>query len=246
MFPRAAQRESAVNEVLKLIQQRHSDRVPFDETRKVSDQDLRQILEAGRWAPTAHNMQNFQVVVVDDRILLSAITAIERPISEAFVKENYQQLSFTEEELAQKKTGLLGTMFPSYMRTPGAVIPSKGMPSMPTPMLLFVLYDPRKRAPASEGDFLGIMSVGCVMENMWLAAHSLGISFHVVSSMSAPESAREIRKILGIPQHFQIAFACRLGYPAVVQGKYLRVRRDVESFAHRNRFGVSFRTERQD
>jgi nitroreductase len=239
-------KEGVMNEVLRLMRQRQSDRVPFDERRKVPDRDLRQILDAGRWAPTAHNMQNYQVVIVDDRIILSAIEAINRPISETFVKENAQHLSSSEEELAQKKVGLLGTMFPPFMRAPGGVIPSKGMPSLPAPVLLFTLYDPRTRAPASEGDFLGIMSIGCVMENMWLAAQSLGISFHIVSSLSAPESAREIRKILGIPQELQIAFAARLGYPAASRGRYLRVRRDIEDFAHRNRFGEAFRSEPGD
>ena len=230
--------------VMKLIRNRHSDRVPFDETRKIADHDLTQILEAAQWAPTAHNMQNFQIVVVDDRILLSAIGAISRPISEVFVRENYQQLSFSEEELVKRKVGLLGTMFPSYMRNPEAAFPPKGMPTMPAPVLLFVLYDPRRRAPASEGDFLGIMSIGCVMENMWLVADSLEIGFHVVSSMSAPQVAREIKNILDIPEPLQIAFACRLGYPAVPQGKYLRVRRDIEDFAHRNRFGAAFQSKR--
>jgi hypothetical protein len=32
--------------------------------------------------------------------------------------------------------------------------------------MLFVVYDPAKRAPASEGDFLGALSLGYVMENM--------------------------------------------------------------------------------
>ena len=41
--------------------------------------------------------------------------------------------------------------------------------------ILFILYDPSRRAPASEGDFLGILSLGCAMENMWLMANSLGI-----------------------------------------------------------------------
>ncbi|MGA2613159.1 MAG: nitroreductase family protein [Spirochaetia bacterium] len=233
-----------MNEVMKLIQQRQSDRVPFNEARKIPEQDLSQILEAGRWAPTAHNMQNFEIVVVDDRIILSAINAIERPVSEAFVRENYQQLSSSEQELAQKKVGLLGTMFPPYLRTPGAPLTSRRMPSMPAPVLLIVLYDPQRRAPASEGDFLGIMSIGCVMENMWLAAHSLGISLQVVSSWSVPEVAQEIRRILGVPQHLQIAFTCRLGYPAIARAKYLRVRRDVADFVHRNRFGARYRGER--
>ena len=121
--------------VLELIRERRSDRVPFDEAKKVADEDLRQILEACRWAPTAHNMQNFQVVVVDDRILVSAIAAIRRPISPTFVRENYQQLSFSEEELQRKKVGLLGTMFPAFMRTLGAPMPAEGSPFLPCPVL---------------------------------------------------------------------------------------------------------------
>jgi len=230
-----------MNEVLRLMRQRQSDRLPFNQARRVPEQELRLILDAGRWAPTAHNMQNYHVVIVDDRIILSAIEAVNRPISETFIKENEQQLSSSEEELIQKKVGLLAALFPPSLRAGGVVIPSKGMPLLPSPLLLFMLYDPRTRAPASEGDFLGIMSMGCVMENMWLAAQSLGVSFQIVSSAGTPESAREIRRILGIPEHLQIAFAARLGYPAVSRGQYLRVRREIEDFAHRNRFGVAFR-----
>jgi hypothetical protein len=32
------------------------------------------------------------------------------------------------------------------------------------------VYDNRKRAPASEGDALGLISLGCVLENMRLTA----------------------------------------------------------------------------
>ena len=62
-----------------------------------------------------------------------------------------------------------------------------------------------------------------------------------MSSLSAPEAAKEVREILGIPDHLLIAYACRVGYPAGSRGKYLRVRRDVEGFAHRNRYGSAWR-----
>jgi nitroreductase len=102
--------------------------------------------------------------------------------------------------------------------------------------LIVVLYDPRRRAPASEGDFLGIMSLGCVMQNMWLVAHWLGIGFQILSAFSAGEPEGELRRVLGIPAHFRIAFCARLGYPGSPRS-YLRVRRDLEDFAHRNRYG---------
>ena len=59
-----------MSEVLEQIKQRQSDRISFDEARRVSEVDLRKILEAGSWAPTAHNMQNFEVIVVDDKKVL--------------------------------------------------------------------------------------------------------------------------------------------------------------------------------
>ena len=55
-----------MTDILKLIQQRQSTRVPYDPNRPVAKDDLRQIIEAARWAPTAHNMQNFGIIVVDD------------------------------------------------------------------------------------------------------------------------------------------------------------------------------------
>jgi nitroreductase len=105
-----------------------------------------------------------------------------------------------------------------------------------SPCLLIVLYDPKKRAPASDGDVLGFMSLGCVMENMWLMASSLGISLQILSTFAAPPVEKQVKQVLGIPEQLKIAYACRLGYHAG-SIKYLRVRRDIEEFAHYNKFG---------
>jgi nitroreductase len=235
-----------MQEILELIQERKSARTIFDPKRPVEKQDLRQILEAARWSPTAHNMQNFEIIVVDDEKLLEAIGDIKYTISDTFIKENYQQLSFSEEELLRKKVGLLGTMFPPELRNPEAkpdeatdekMVSFLGRLIQTSPVVLIVVYDPSKRAPASEGDFLGIMSLGCVMENMWLMAHSLGIGFHVVSVLSADTVEKEVKSLLNIPENLKIAFASRLGYPISTPTKYLRVRRDMEDFTHYNRFG---------
>jgi nitroreductase len=228
-------------EILELIRQRRSFRAPFDAERPVASEQLAGILEAARWSPTAHNMQNFEIIVVDDPRVLKAIESIERPISETFVRENYQQLSFSEEELLQKKTGLLATMFPPAWRNPDfkpdevaqEKLGAAQRPTPASPILLVVVYDPRRRAPASEGDFLGIVSLGCVMENMWLATEYMGIGMQIVSSLS---SCTEVKAILNIPDDLIVAFSCRLGYPFAEPATYLRVRRDVPDFIHHNRF----------
>jgi nitroreductase len=232
-----------MQDVLKLVQGRRSSRGLFDPKRPVSRRDLRKILEAGRWSPSAHNMQNFEVVVVDDRKLLKDIGDIRAPISETFIRENYKQLSFSVKELLRKKVGILGTMFPAYMRTPGAKPPPEermrtlGKVVQTSPVLLVVLYDPRRRAPASEGDFLGIISLGCMIENIWLTAHSLGLGVHIVSSIGAGRMEKKVKSLLHIPGHLKIAFTVRLGYPLPAPARTPRVRRDLEDFVHRNRFG---------
>ena len=230
-------------DILKLIQERQSSRVLFDPERKIPEPELQRILEAARWAPTAHNMQNFEVVVVDDRALLDQLSKVDNSTSVTFVEENYRLLSFSEVELKRKKVGLLGLMFPPEWRTPGVaphVDPAHahsilGAPIAMSSALLFVLFNPNKRAPASEGDVLGMMSLGCVMENMWLVAHSLGIGFQIQSTFSSSQLEQHVHRLLAIPETLRVGFAVRLGYPTSPP-TYLRVRREVNEFTHCNRY----------
>jgi len=242
-----------MSEILELIKRRRSSRVPFDPNRQVPPEDLEKILSAASWSPTAHNMQNFEVVIVDDPGQLHAIGDIKSGLSEAFIRENYQQLSFSEEELRRKKTGVLAAMFPPSWRDPKMfskmeeVAFAEGPSFMKDTIrdcttLLFVIYDSTKRAPASEGDVLGFISLGCVMQNMWLMAEELGIGFQILSAFSSDRVENEVKEILAIPEHLKIGFTARLGYPkpeyAQRLKQYLRVRRDVGDFSYRNRYGI--------
>ena len=230
-----------MHDLLELIEERHSARVPFDQSRVIEKEDLRQVLEAARWSPTAHNMQNFEIVVVDDQKLLDEIGAIPVQRSEEFLREHWQLLSFSEEELRRRGFGLLANMLPPWMRDPAQkdevgeaihlhhVIP-------PCPVLMITLYDSRKRAPASEGDVLGMMSLGCVLQNMWLMAQSLGLGFQALSVLSGPSVEQAVQQLLCVPAHMKVGFAARLGHPAT-SVPYPRVRREVAEFAHWNHFG---------
>lgn len=232
-------------DLAQIIRSRHSERGTYNPDRKPPDTDLQAIVEAARWAPTAHNMQNFEIIVIDDPAVLAEIGRVRGRPSAEFVRENYAQLSFSEDELAAKGTGLLATMFPLSWRQPDMLAAGPAEPADPgpgslgetmrsCPVVLIVVYDTRKRAPASEGDVLGLISLGCVLENMWLTAQSLGISLQVMSAFSAADTVTELHKMLSVPAYMEIAYACRLGYPAATPGRYLRVRRPPGRFIHRN------------
>jgi nitroreductase len=230
--------------ILKTISERHSTRALFDPNKSVAKEDIKKIIEAARWAPTAHNMQNFEIIVIDNAKVLENLNKIKSVPSEAFIRENFQQLSNSEEELKKKKVGILGTQFPPSWRDASkidaAVKDLKPSPLSYTikdsPSVLIILYDSGKRAPASEGDVLGFLSLGCVMQNMWLMSESLGIGFQIMSAFSGNEISNSIKQALNIPKYMEIAFAVRLGYP-VSQNKYLRIRRDINDFTHHNTFG---------
>ena len=236
-----------MQEFLKLIRDRQSIRAPFDSERPIAKRHLGQILEAARWSPTPHNMQNFEIIVVDDKKILRKIGNIRLPITEEFLRENYQQLSSSRQESFQKKVGLLGAIFPPEWRNPAKLgevarnsVPlplSQTINGRPSPTILIVIYDSRKRAPASEGDFLGIISLGCVMENMWLMAQSLEIGFQIISDFGESPVEGEIKRILNIPGYIKIAFGCRVGYPVSEPSRRLRVCRDMEDLTHYNQFG---------
>lgn len=233
-----------MREILKVIQERHSSRVPFDPNHPVSKEDLRQILEAARWTPTAHNMQNFEIVAVDDKAVLEQIGNIKSRLSEEFLRENYEQLSFSADELEKNKIGILAAGFPSDWVDPAKIAQvARDSAPMPlansirgSPVLLLVFYDPQKRAPASGGDVLGFMSLGCLMGNIWLAAEALGISMQILSLSATASVEKELKQLLGVPDLLKIAYTIRLGYPAS-PARGLRVRRDIEDFTHHNRFG---------
>jgi nitroreductase len=145
--------------------------------------------------------------VVDDSQLLATIGKIKCQISKTFIRENYKQHSFSPKELAAKKTGLLAAMFPRSWTTPGAKLDLVAIPLSRTiqesTTVLIVLYNTLNRAPASKGDMLGKMSLGCMMENMWIMAQSLGIGFHVMSVFSATPVEHKLRRLLNIPGHFE-------------------------------------------
>jgi len=240
-----------MRDLLDIMWQRHTCRAAFDPQRAIREADMQRILDAARWAPTAHNMQNFEIIAVDDKQCLAAISAIQLPPAETFIRESRHTLSMSEAESLRSKIGLSASMLPESWQEVGAALDDGasvryvGRTIQECPLLLVVLTDSRLKAPVSEGDSLGLMSLGCVMQNLWLMTESLGISMQVLSAFSTDAVETQVQRILAIPEHMKIAFAARLGYPVTASESYLRVRRRIQDFTHRNRYSVRENSARE-
>jgi nitroreductase len=232
-----------MSEVLKVIKKRHSSRVPFDPSKPITKETLTQILDAARWTPTGHNMQNYEIIVVDDKATFEKIGSIKSPVQETFLRDNLTHLSYSDEELKRKKVGISAAGFP-----PDWVDPSKisevvaKSPPIPvenyirgSPVLLVVLYDPNRKAPVQAVDVYGFMSLGCLMENVWLAAEALGVGMQILSLSATASVEKEFKQLLDVPEALKIAYTIRLGYPTTpVKG--IRVRRDIADFTYNNSY----------
>jgi nitroreductase len=233
-------------DMLDIIRERKSTRAVFDRGRPISREELNEILEAARWTPTAHNMQNFELIVVDDKEILEKIAGISYPMTKAFIKENAEHISTTEEEWRRRKTGILGAHVPPALSEATDNVDEKALGKLNTwwgkaiptsSFLVVILYDPTRRAPDSENDFLGVMSLGCLLQNVWLMATALGIDFQAVSALGNRLVDKEIKEILEIPVQLRVALAFRIGHTEMDSGKHATVRRDIEDFTYYNSYG---------
>jgi len=127
--------------VLKVIKERRSDRITYDPKRPVAKRDLRKVLEVARWAPSPHNMQNFEIVVVDDGKLLKSIQeSYQRPsdsFHERLQRSGHDAYASSDGELLRKKYGIFVPADEKARSSRRSVRLG--------PVLGVVTYDPKKR-----------------------------------------------------------------------------------------------------
>lgn len=234
-------------ELSEVVRARHSSRVAFDPGHAVSSRNLAALLDAARWAPTPHNMQNFEIVAIDDPNQLARIGALTDTVSLTFLRENDEQVARSDEELATRQTGISARGFaPAWLDPQAWEDPERAAQFTRSlrdsldgcPLLFVFLHDPARRAPASEGDVLGWIGLGCVLENVWLTAQSLGLGCQVLASLADEGVEPAIRNLLGVPDRLRVALGCRLGYPLHEVASPPRVRRDAGRWVHHNAYGV--------
>lgn len=231
--------------------------------RKLEEGHLRRIVASAQRAPSGHNSQPWEFVVVDDPELIQHIAKIIAAIFDDFLatsshmvtwmKNFHIWLRWSREELKSRGDGIYFQRFiqdeweelaslteEQAIRTRMIeLFGSNGRPYGPVvtaPCLIFTLLNSERKIPDYSADMLALTSAGAAMQNLRLAAYELGIAVHEQSMLyDLPETRDAMSQLLGIPGHFKIVGGMRLGYPArAAKSSLTNVRRPVETVMHCN------------
>jgi nitroreductase len=173
----------ASTETTRLIANRRSVRESFD-GRPISEDDLREIVRAGLAAPSSKNARPWRFHIVSDQPLLGEIAdaAVTAPGADTYVPRD-------------PSTGLPRPNWPSSVAesaqvlrdaSTGIFVENRGAFSSGRRILA--------SAPADRllGSLVGytfeILGIGAAIENMWLAANSLGVQASFMGDLVIAES----------------------------------------------------------
>jgi len=244
------------NETIKTIKERRAIR-DYETSKDVSDELIREIIEAGGYAPSAENQQPWRVIVIRDKKLQKFIgqIAVERTI-ELFGRA-------TPREEIERRLSYIQAK-PSLERTIDILVTGKrfeyikGEPETNGAPVLLVLAVDQTHVGNSQPTLRGtggvygwssprhaVIAGSMMMQNMALAAASMGLGSCVSSvQLDHFDDVGAVSKKLGIPYPHWVPILClTLGYP-----KFARTlgppRQPPEEVAFSNKWGKPFRVER--
>lgn len=189
--------------------------------RRVPMEALSRVLEAARWAPSAHNAQPWRFILISEEKL-------KRRLAEAMAEDWIRDLAVDglSPEEAEKMAEASVTRFTG---SPVLVVACLTMEDMDK-------YPDRRRM---EYEYtMAVQSLAAAIQNMLLAISSEGLGG---CWFCAPLFCKDtVRRILGIPRHVEPQALITLGYPA--ERPDPPPRKLIHEFSYLNRWGEEFRS----
>lgn len=189
-------------EVIEAIKNRRSIRLYKSDP--VDDDMVKQVLEAANWAPSWGNIQCWRFIVVRD------------PTTKAELADTLTRVRFENEWVENAA--------------------AKGIRQAP---VLIVICGEKGRAgfatdgtPVTDkGEYWYMFDVALAVENLTLAAHSLGLGTVIVGGFDAGKVA----EILEVPDGFTVVSMTPLGYPD--HKGQVSPRKDLAAVTYHERYG---------
>ncbi|MGI6225083.1 MAG: nitroreductase family protein [Peptococcales bacterium] len=187
-------------DLLQAIMERRSVRQFLDE--EISNQDLVEIIDAARWAPSASNQQMWNFVIVKNREILNKMSQI--------VADKLDQIAEETGRNEVRNVKVYSTFFNKAPVTI-AVFMQPYQSKNVTEEALWSAGYLESQVQRLRGN-VDIQSIGAAIQNILLAAHAKGYG---TCWMCAPNiAAPEIEKLLGVDETWQLKALIPLGKPA--------------------------------
>ena len=181
-------------DVHQAIHERRS--IRFYQDKEIPDEIITKILEAGHAAPSAKNSQPWHFVVIKDKNLIHKIVTAETPER----PEGKNMLSYTD-ECANIPKVIIAIFFE---KAKSIFVDERYFGNKVKPYFHNV-------DGFSYGDLLGI---GCLLQNMSLAAHSLGVGSYITADLLETGINPEIYEWLNVDKDkYKLISGIRFGYP---------------------------------
>jgi coenzyme F420-0:L-glutamate ligase/coenzyme F420-1:gamma-L-glutamate ligase len=203
-----------MDHVMNSIKERRS--IRKYSSRKVSTYILRQVLEAARWAPSAHRVQPWRFIVLTDSFLKRGLS---EAMADVWVADMIKDGIPSETRENQRKASA-----ERFTNAPVLIVACLTMKDM-------LSYADESRQK-SERD-LAVQSLGAAVQNMLLTAHANGVG---ACWFCAPIFCKEtVRKILKIPDDVEPQALITLGYPA--EKPHAKSRKPLETYSYLDYWG---------
>jgi len=229
-------------DLYEAIRKRHTTNGAFAD-RPIDPAHKRLILELAARAPSHFNSQPWRFVVVEDDERRRELGRIAGDSMRALMEEGrfWQQyrryFRLSPEEVAASRDGIHIDNIPAVLK-PFAkyIFTERGASMMNTfqvprvlgndarklvensPLLLGIALSHEVYQPGELTGLYTLISLGAVVQTIWLAATSLGIGMQFVSTpQEIPEQWARVSALLGVPEGFELMILFRLGYedPAI-------------------------------
>jgi len=174
-----------MNEVIKNMLTRRSIRTY--EEKQISDEQLNALLEAAKYAPSGGNSQTWKFTVVQNKEKLEQLNSM--------VRESFRHLEVDEKTYRSKKSGKKVAEKDNY----------KFYYNAPT---LIIVSNDREYSNCMADSAIAI-------ENILLAAHSLGLGACYVNQLTWFCDDKNVRRALtdiGIPENYVVCGSAVVGY----------------------------------
>jgi len=200
--------------LLDIIKKRRSIREYLP--REVSRDVLLRILDATRWAPSAHNAQPWRFVIIRER-------GLKREFAEAMADEWVKDMT-RDEVPPETRESLAEASIKQFIHAPVLIVACVTMEDMDK-------YQDRRRRECEH--VMAVQSLAAAIQNILLTAHSEGLG---ACWFCAPLFCQDIvRKVLKMPGDVEPQALVMLGYPSGKPSPPPRKR--IEEIAHENYWG---------